>query len=269
MKVYEILVEGKKYIVNPDDLERIRLKEDDTQQQQDDQQQDNTQQAPTQDNTQQQTDDAQSEQSEQSEDNSVAVDSTVDSGEQVAAAAQAQQSTGDAPMKMPAIAPMPAGISSQGAPLELGDGTSTDIAQDSSLQYDAIKPEGEASISFASGNFEHISELPQSINQKVITITKTIMPLAEAGLIELLDNNKAYKGQDFQASFDMSPDGQPTFEVHAQYKVENWIGTDVPQEDIAEDAKYLLSRLKVVPNVQWTECTIDCTEGTFKLGFII
>ena len=264
MKVYEILVEGKKYIVNPDDLERIRLKEDDTQQQDD--QQDNTQQQPTQDNTQQQTDDTQP---EQPEDNGVAVDPTVDSGEQVAGAAQAQQSTGDAPMKMPAAAPMPAGLSSQGAPLKLDDGTSTDIAQDSSLQYDAIKPEGEASISFASGNFEHISELPQSINQKVITITKTIIPLAEAGLIELLDNNKAYKGQDFQASFNMSPDGQPTFEVHAQYKVENWIGTDVPQEDIAEDAKYLLSRLKVVPNVQWTECTIDCTEGSFKLGFII
>lgn len=264
MKVYEILVEGKKYIVNPDDLERIRLKEDDTQQQDD--QQDNTQQQPTQDNTQQQTDDTQP---EQPEDNGVAVDPTIDSGEQVAGAAQAQQSTGDAPMKMPAAAPMPAGLSSQGAPLELDDGTSTDIAQDSSLQYDAIKPEGEASISFTSGNFEHISELPQSINQKVITITKTIMPLAEAGLIELLDNNKAYKGQDFQASFNMSPDGQPTFEVHAQYKVENWIGTDVPQEDIAEDAKYLLSRLKVVPNVQWTECTIDCTEGSFKLGFII
>lgn len=265
MKVYEILVEGKKYIVNPDDLEKIRLKEDDTQQQDD--QQDNTQQQqPAQDNTQQQTDDTQS---EQPEDNGVAVDPTVDSGEQVAGAAQAQQSTGDAPMKMPAAAPMPAGLSSQGAPLELDDGTSTDIAQDSSLQYDAIKPEGEASISFASGNFEHISELPQSINQKVITITKTIIPLAEAGLIELLDNNKAYKGQDFQASFNMSPDGQPTFEVHAQYKVENWIGTDVPQEDIAEDAKYLLSRLKVVPNVQWTECTIDCTEGSFKLGFII
>lgn len=262
MKVYEILIEGKKYIVSPDDLEKIRLKEDDTQQQDNN----DSQQDSTQDNNTQQTDNTQT---EQPEDNGVPVDPSVDSGEQVAGAAQAQQPTGDVPIKMPAAAPIPAGLSSQGAPLELSDGTSTEIAQDSSLQYDAIKPEGEASISFSSGNFEHISELPQSINQKVITITKTIMPLAEAGLIELLDNNKAYKGQDFQASFNMSPAGQPTFEVHAQYKIENWIGTDVPQEDIAEDAKYLLNRLKVVPNVQWTECTIDCTEGSFKLGFII
>lgn len=255
MKVYEILVEGEKYIVSPEDLKKIRLKEDDTANQDDQNNDENTDSSET--------------APEEPEDNGVDVDPKVDSGEQVAGAAQAQRSTGSAPMKMPAAAPMPAGLSSQGNPLQLADGTDTQVAQDTSLQFDAINPEGEASISFASGNFASISELPQSINQKVVTITKTIMPLCEAGLIELLGNSKAYKGEDFQATFNMSPDGQPTFEVHAQYKAESWIGTDIPQEDIAQDAKYLLDRLKVVPNVQWNECSIDCTEGAFKLGFII
>lgn len=235
-----------------------RLKEDDTQQTDDDQQ----------DDQQQGGDDAAA---EQPEDNGVDVDPTVDSGDQVAGAAQAQQSTGGAPMEMPAAAPIPAGATTAngGGELELADGTDTQVARDSALQYDAINPQGEASISFKSGNYNHINELPQNINQKVTTITRTIMPLCEAALIELLGNNKAYKGQDFQATFSMSPEGQPTFECHAEYIIEGYIGTDIPQEDIADDAKYILNRLQVVPGVQWNECSIDVTEGSFKLGFII
>lgn len=234
-------------------LESIRLKEDDTQnQKQDDDQQ---QQQPA----------------EEQQDNGVPVDPEVDSAEQVAGAAQQQQNSGNEPLKMPAAAPMPAGIeaSADGKQLELADGTSENVAQDSSLQYNAINPEGTASISFKSGNFAQIDSLPQIANQKTMTITKTIIPLVEAGLIELLGNNKSFKGNTFTASFSIDEDMIPKFDVRATYSVEVWIGTDVSQEDIAEDANYLLERLKVVPDVEWRTCKIDCTDGSLELEFSI
>lgn len=243
-----------KYIEDFSSFEDTKhLKEDDTQQQDGDQQpQDDDDQRP------------------EDNDNGVEVDPDVDSGDQVAGATQTQQETGNAPLQMPAAAPIPVGAAApNGESLELADGANRQVAQDSSLQHDAINPEGEASISFKSGNYNHINELPQSINQKIETLTKTIMPLAEAALIELLGNNKAYKGDDFQATFAMGPDGDPKFDVHATYSVENWIGTDIAQEDIAQDAKYLLDRMKVVPGVNWRTCKIDVTDGSLTLDFTI
>lgn len=174
------------------------------------------------------------------------------------------------PMKMPTSAPIPNGVptSGQGDPLTLADGTDTQVAQDSSLQFDAINPEGEASIKFEKGNFNQMAQMPQQINTKIATIQKTIMPLAEVALIELLGNNKAFVGEDFNAVFNML-DNQPKFECHATYRVELFIGTDIEQADIQHDAKYILDRLQAVPNVQWNQCEINCTEGKVNLGFIV
>lgn len=247
-----------KYITNKQVTGYVKsmshLQEDDTQNKQQD---DQNQQQPIEE--------------EQPQDNGVQVDPEVDSAEQVAGAAQNQQNPGEAPIKMPAAAPMPAGIenTADGKPLELADGTSENVAQDSSLQYNAINPEGIASISFKSGNFAQVNSLPQVANQKVMTITKTIVPLVEAGLIELLGNNKSFKGDTFNASFTLDDEMLPKFDVRATYSVEVWIGTDVAQEDIAEDANYLLERLKVVPDVEWRTCKIDCTKGSLELEFSI
>lgn len=198
------------------------------------------------------------------------VDPNVQSDEQVELNSDLQQ--GEAPLKMPSSAPIPNGggpaIDAQGDPLQLNDGTDTQVAQDSSLQFDAINPEGEAAIKFESGNFSQLAQMPQQIMTKIATIQKTIMPLAEVALIELLGNNKAFKGENFNAVFSML-DNTPKFECNATYSVELFIGTDIEQADIQHDAKYILDRLKAVPNVQWNQCSIDCTSGKVNLGFIV
>ena len=198
------------------------------------------------------------------------VDPNVQSDEQVELNSDLQQ--GEAPLKMPSSAPIPNGggpaINAQGEPLQLNDGTDTQVAQDSSLQFDAINPEGEASIKFESGNFSQLAQMPQQIMAKIATIQKTIMPLAEVALIELLGNNKAFKGENFNAVFNML-DNEPKFECNATYSVELFIGTDIEQADIQHDAKYILDRLQAVPNVQWNRCEISCTDGKVNLGFIV
>lgn len=198
------------------------------------------------------------------------VDPNVQSDEQVELNSDLQQ--GEAPLKMPSSAPIPNGggiaVNSQGEPLQLNDGTDTQVAQDSSLQFDAINPEGEASIKFESGNFSQLAQMPQQIMAKIATIQKTIMPLAEVALIELLGNNKAFKGENFNAVFNML-DNEPKFECNATYSVELFIGTDIEQADIQHDAKYILDRLQAVPNVQWNRCEISCTDGKVNLGFIV
>ena len=249
----------------PDVLtESVHLKEDDTANQEEDP---NAQQ----DQNAAGGDDAAAAQPEEP-DNPVAaeVDPNVQSDEQVELNNDLQQ--GEAPLKMPSSAPIPNGggpaVDAQGDPLQLADGTDTQVAQDSSLQFDAINPEGEASISFESGNFNQLTQMPQQIMTKIATIQRTIMPLAEVALIELLGNNKAFKGESFNAVFNML-DNTPKFECTATYSVELFIGTDIEQADIQHDAKYILDRLKAVPNVQWNRCEINCASGEVNLGFII
>lgn len=228
-----------------------RLREDDSQNQEEDQQQQDQPQEP---------------------ENPVAapVDESVESDEQVELNAQ-QQQDGSAPSTMPSEAPQTYGsvdTSSTGQPLELSDGTGTEVAQDASMQYDAISPDGEASISFEHGNFENFYSIPNKVNSKIATVQKTVLPLVEVGLIELLGNNKAFVGENFNATFTMNGD-EPTIECQATYRVDLFIGTDINQEDIAHDAKYLLDRVKVVPNVRWNHLEIDCTEGKVNLDFVL
>lgn len=242
-----------------------------------DQNQNNTQDTQTQNdttvnNTNNATNDTQNtadtNQNTEEKDSGVEVDPNVDSDDQVSFNSQMQQNTGSENIQMPSSASIPTGISSQGQPLELNDGTSSDIARDSSLQYNAINPDGDASISFKYGNFNNISQLPQNINKKILLVTKTIMPLLEAALIELLGNSKSYKGEEFNAALNFT-DNNPIINVNATYKIDNWIGTDIDRNDIAQDANYILNRLSVVQGVKWNECSIDCSSGIFKLSFIL
>lgn len=241
-----------------------RLKEDDTQQ--------NQEQQPEQQQQPQQNDSASDSTNETQEpENPVAeeLNPNVEGDEQIELNNNLQQGGAPSTLKMPSSAPIPNGIpTANGSPLALADGTDTQVAQDSSLEFDAIDPDGQASISFENGNYNQLSQIPQQITDKISTITKTILPLAEVALIELLGNNKAYKGEDFNTTFNIV-NGQPKFDCRAVYTVSLFIRTDIEQEDIKHDANYILERLKAVPNVQWNTCSIDCTEGTVVLEFIV
>lgn len=195
------------------------------------------------------------------------VNDDVTEDEQIELNTQKQQD-GGIPETMPSEVSAPYGTSGTGAPLELADNTNTNISVDSSQQYDAIDPNGQATISFEQGNYNNFAEIPNKVNSKIITIQKTVLPLVEAALIELLGNNKAFVGENFSATFTMNGD-EPTIECLATYRVELFIGTDIDPEDIQHDAKYLLDRVNIIPNITWNHCEIDCTEGKVNLDFVI
>lgn len=232
-----------------------RLSEDDTQ---------NT------DDDQNQRQDADSQQAELENPVAEPVNEDATGDEQIELNAQ-RQADGTNPETMPSEVKAPYGTiptSSEGAPLELADGTGTDVKQDSSQQYDAIDPNGQATISFEQGNYNNFAEIPSKVNSKIATVQKTVLPLVEAALIELLGNNKAFVGENFNATFTMNGD-EPTIECQAVYRVELFIGTDIDPTDIQHDAKYLLDRVNIVPNITWNHCEIDCTEGKVNLDFVI
>lgn len=204
--------------------------------------------------------------------NAQELNDSVDSDEQVELNSQIQQD-GSTPLRMPSYAPVSYSGENTTAPsasnLELADGTNENVAIDSSLQYDAINPEGNAQINFMNGNYSQLAAIPQKVSTKIATIQKTIIPLVEVALIELLGNNKAYKETSFNSVYTVDTNNEPKFECQMVYTVELFIGTDIDQEDIAEDAKYILDRVSVVPGVQWTKCEIDCTSGNVNINFTI
>lgn len=193
------------------------------------------------------------------------VDSGVDSADQVATNVQLNQ---DRAAAASTPTPMEARGQVQSSPstLQLADGTDSGIAVDTSNQVDALDPEGTASISFNNGNYNELSKIPNQIAEKSTTISRTIIPLIQVALIELLGNNKAYVGDTFNSTFTMEGN-TPIFNVDLTFKVDGWIGNDVALSSISEDAKYVLNRINVVEGVHYTKCEIDCNTGNLNIAF--
>lgn len=155
------------------------------------------------------------------------------------------------------VTPTPAG-------LQTDDGSNTGIEIDSSAQTDAVNPAGQYELNFEEGNFKTMQDLPNTIGNKSVLLTKTIVPLIEAGLIELLGNSSAYNEK--KCDTVVTIDGNNVkFESDIVFTADLYIGTDIEQEAIASDAKYLLDKIKIIPNCEWTECSIDCAEGIIHL----
>lgn len=153
----------------------------------------------------------------------------------------------------------------QGLPVV--DGTNIPVATDSTA-VNAIDPNPANTLTFESGNFKEFQTLADSISAKVTIVTNTILPLVEAALIELLGKSSLYRRESFNVT--------PSFtgmafmsNVSVKYHIDSWIATDVATEDISQDASYVYNRIKVVPNVQWTKCEVDTTEGSLSLEFTL
>lgn len=195
------------------------------------------------------------------------VDPYVESDDQVNLNAQTQQDRLQA--STPSLMSSRDGAPAQAiGNLQLADGSDTGVAIDSAAQVDALDPDGEADMSFASGNFDQLNNLPNAVAEKSSTITHTVIPLIGAALIELLGNSAAFTCESFNSSFNVV-EGEPTYSVEATFSVELWLGNDIPQDAIAQDSKYVLDRINVVKGVTFNKCEIDCNEGKLTVGFTI
>ncbi len=183
-------------------------------------------------------------------------DNEVDNATQIENATQAVQDTQSNVAE-------PVAPEQNGTPLQTADGTA--IAVDTSGQYDAISPNGVANISFDTGNWDTMLKREQKIGAKISTIQKTVVPLIEVGLIELLGNSSAYHGTSFNAA--IGSDDACTVSAELSYKVPLFIGTDVEHEAVVKDSTYLYNRIKVAPNVTWKKCEINTTDGMVNLAF--
>lgn len=242
----------------------VKFKEADNQQ--DDQNQDNQ----NQDQNQQQDQNNQN----QEQENPVAaeVDSGVDSADQVAENVQLNQDRAESAGTPKPMASRGESVGAQttepSGTLQLADGTDTGISVDSSNQADALDPNGTATISFEKGNYNDMSKIPTMISEKSTLISKTVLPLIQVALIELLGNNKEYIPETFNSTFTME-NNNPIFNVETAFRVDKWIGNDIQQSAIAADAKYVLDRINVVQGVTFTKAAIDCNEGKMFINFTL
>ena len=151
--------------------------------------------------------------------------------------------------------------------LELADGTTQDVSpivQDDST-VNAI-PVTTASQEFANGNINQLPTVQSNFDFLITTLMKTIEPLAEAALIELLGNSGAFLRD--SGTVDISMMGSVfMFNVVLKYKVSAWIGDDIDKNDVLHDAKYVLDKFQPVQGLDWKTCAIDTNDGVLTLEF--
>lgn len=148
--------------------------------------------------------------------------------------------------------------------LMLADSTGVEAYVDQGL---AIDPNGNGDITFESGNWLNLNQLANPITLKIATVQKTIIPIIEVSLIELLGNNSLYKGKNFNAALDFK-NGNFFMNVECVYSVEQFIGSDVDKKAIMHDAKYILDRVsQAVKGITWNKCEINCSQGIVTINF--
>lgn len=124
-------------------------------------------------------------------------------------------------------------------------------------------------IVFKGGNLGQLIGLPNQINEKCQKLEFTLLPLIEAALIELLEASNMYTRENAEISLNLIGDFQIEIYAYMTYKVPRFIGVDVDQQDIADDANYIFKRISVDPTIKISECKIDCTSGTVTIGCTI
>ena len=130
--------------------------------------------------------------------------------------------------------------------------------------FDALDPVGTVDIAFQQGNYKQIVGLPKLVNDKITQLTKTLVPLMEVSLIELLGASNMYKRTMGQVVPAFDNNGQLTLQFTFQYVVPNFIGMDIDYEAIKHDSQYILNKIQPV-KANITKCEIDCSSGAVTL----
>jgi hypothetical protein len=135
-------------------------------------------------------------------------------------------------------------------------------------QYSAPSPIGEESIQFEAGNWSNIGSLSAPIDEKIATLTRQIAPLIEVALIELLGRSDSYKRSAADANL-IWQDGSFGVNFSMQYMVPMWIGMDVPEQNVLQDAQYVYKKLMLINGLRINTCSIDTSNGVVKIAGII
>jgi hypothetical protein len=146
------------------------------------------------------------------------------------------------------------------------------IPQDSSGveegEFGPMDPHGEVDVQFEEGNWGSIADIGQVIEDKVILVTKTLEPLIEKSLIELLGSSSMYKRQSAEIVPATDEEGNVSFTGSFKYQCGFWIGADIEREDIEHDSQYILNTLAPLKDqVTITSCAIDVSDGTCTVSF--
>ena len=132
--------------------------------------------------------------------------------------------------------------------------------------YDSLNAVGSEQLEFEKGNFPMVLGLPNMVNDKVESFSKTFIPLVEVALIELLGSNQLYTRDTCQCDVKFENGISITFSLI--YSVSNWVGTDIEIEAIQHDSEYVFNRIKPL-GVNLSKCEINTEEGTLTVMGVI
>lgn len=134
------------------------------------------------------------------------------------------------------------------------------VAADTSLQDTPIVEEGHSDIVFEKGNLGLLQSSLKTLLKKPGTITRTLLPLIEKALIELLGTSSAYRRTSFMYNIAVS-NNQIIYNINAQYEVDLFIGTDIARDAVEKDQNYIKNTIAVVPGLRLLNVKIDTSCG--------
>ena len=136
--------------------------------------------------------------------------------------------------------------------------------------FDELNSVGYVDISFESGNLPQIDQAPELIADKITTLKRTLIPLVEKSLIELLGSSSMWIRKISNTQISFQPDGSVSLAGTLVYQIDMWVGLDVDPKDIDHDQKYVMNTLAPIFNmVKISQLSINAEDGTLTVSFIM
>ena len=136
------------------------------------------------------------------------------------------------------------------------------------LTEDSAPLEPELNVSFESGNYAQLDLSLKEMIKKPALISKTIIPLIEKALIELLGTSSAYKRKLFNYSVVLE-NKKIAYACSVEYAVDLFIGSDIDNSAVEHDTKYITDTLAVVNGLRITNSKIDTSTGIVHIEFVV